>query len=560
MTRRPPAPAPELTGYHYESLLGSGGFADVFLYRQERPQRRVAIKVLLADTSDAAVRSQFDAEADTMAAVSTHPSIVTIHHADVAPDGRPYIVMEYCPHPNYGVRFRRERISVAEVLRTGVQLAGAVETAHRAGILHRDIKPANILVTEYRRPALTDFGISIATTATPEAAENAGLSVPWAPPEYFSDPPTADVRSDVFSLGATLYSLLAGRTPFEEPGGRNSVSELMRRIATEPVPPINRPDVPAELMRVLSTAMAKDPMGRYSSALTLGRALQQIERMLALPVTAVDVLDERLGTLQTGDDAEPGEGPADELEQHTRIRALTLPDGTSGGGMEDDPFAGVAPALEFSRPTVSGTRTVATEHTSPGAGSLAAGPQAAGAEGVATAPRRHDGGASPTDADPAAPPGESRPRRRLPAWVGLLAAVLLVGAVATGSVLSARTLLPEADTGTGDDRGPILIGRQPAAVSDLQLTQIRPQEGVDPALILVEWTPATDFRETDAVQLAWQDLPEGYDRFENLEPVRGRRAMVIEQPSGISSVCLDATVVTEDGQSSDPQETCLTVG
>ncbi|WP_341856059.1 serine/threonine-protein kinase [Brachybacterium sp. GPGPB12] len=166
---------------------------------------------------DDSVRHQFDSEANVMAQMSTHPSIVTIHQAEVSGDHRPYIVMEYCSRPNYGVRFRKERITVAEA-RVGVQIAGAVETAHRAGILHRDIKPANILVTDYNRPALTDFGISIAAGQGEDVEDSQGMSIPWSPPEFFADPPRADVRSDVFSLAASVYSLLAGQTPFERRG------------------------------------------------------------------------------------------------------------------------------------------------------------------------------------------------------------------------------------------------------------------------------------------------------------------------------------------------------
>src|SRR5690625_4811379 len=87
---------------------------------------------------------------------SAHPPIVTIYHADTAGDGRPYLVMEYCPRPNLSVRYRTAPLGVAESVRIGIRLAGAVETAHRAGILHRDIKPANVLTTDYGWPALTD--------------------------------------------------------------------------------------------------------------------------------------------------------------------------------------------------------------------------------------------------------------------------------------------------------------------------------------------------------------------------------------------------------------------
>ena len=147
--KRPSGTPPELHAYRPVSHLGSGGFADVYLYEQDLPRLRVAVKVLIESVVNADVQQRFVAEANAMAMLSAHPSIVTIYFAGIAPDGRPCIVMEYCPRPNLSVRYRRETIPVHEALRIGVRLASAVETAHRAGILHRDIKPANVLVTEY---------------------------------------------------------------------------------------------------------------------------------------------------------------------------------------------------------------------------------------------------------------------------------------------------------------------------------------------------------------------------------------------------------------------------
>jgi serine/threonine protein kinase len=104
------------------------------------------------------------------------------------------------------------------VLRTGIQVASAVETAHKAGILHRDIKPANILTSEYNRPGLTDFGIATSTIGGTEAE---GLSIPWAPPEVVNASAPPEVSADIYSLAATTYTLLAGRSPFELSSGSN---------------------------------------------------------------------------------------------------------------------------------------------------------------------------------------------------------------------------------------------------------------------------------------------------------------------------------------------------
>jgi len=282
--------------------LGSGGFADVFLYQQELPHREVAVKVLVASVVDSATRQRFVAEANAMARLSAHPSIVTIYFAGVAPDGRPCLVMEYCPRPHLGLRMRRERIEVAEALRTGIRLASAVETAHRAGILHRDIKPANVLVTAYGRPKLADFGISAQLDATMVAE---GLSVPWSAPELFGTHPRSDVTTDVYALGATTYALLAGRAPFEVRGGDNSAADMISRIERQPVPPIGRTDVPPVLEQTLARAMHKRSEARFRTAYDLARTLQVVEAELGLPRTEIEVLtslDPEAGDDTTGDD------------------------------------------------------------------------------------------------------------------------------------------------------------------------------------------------------------------------------------------------------------------
>jgi serine/threonine protein kinase len=287
---RPPSDPPAIDGFEPVKLLGQGGFADVFLYQQLSPRRQVAVKVLLAEHLDDHALGQFSAEADAMAQLSAHPHIVTIYGSGVAEGGRPYLTMEYCPFPSLNAGLRRHIRSVAEVLTIGVEVVGAVESAHRVGILHRDIKPANILITQYEAPALTDFGISVAAHAEPGEAE--GVSVPWAPPEFLLPEPWAGVQSDVWSLGATVYTLLAQRAPFELPGADNSPHAQAARIAAEPLAPIQRPDVPSSLMSVLTRAMSKDPVTRFVSAKAFGRALREVQEELQLSPTPLVVINE----------------------------------------------------------------------------------------------------------------------------------------------------------------------------------------------------------------------------------------------------------------------------
>jgi len=126
--------------------LGSGGFADVYLYEQDMPRRVVAVKVLVSNAVNPEVLRTFNAEADIMARLSSHPSIVTIYQASISADGRPFFVMEFCPD-TMSARYKKQPLPLATVLDAGVRIAAALETAHRSGLLHRDIKPSNLLIT-----------------------------------------------------------------------------------------------------------------------------------------------------------------------------------------------------------------------------------------------------------------------------------------------------------------------------------------------------------------------------------------------------------------------------
>ncbi|WP_353114779.1 serine/threonine-protein kinase [Microbacterium sp.] len=470
MSRRP-SPPPELPGFHYVEALGAGGFADVFLYEQQMPRRRVAVKVLLADRVTSSAAQEFTDEANVMAMLSTHPAIVTIYQAGVAADGRPYLVMEYCPRPNLQARSRKEAFPVAEALRVGIQVSGAVETAHRAGVLHRDIKPANILVTEYNRPALTDFGIASTTGALTEAA---GMSIPWSPPESFGDPPTSGPRTDVYALGATVYTLLAGRSPFERAGERNTSADLIERIERAPLPALTRPDVPQSLQQTLARAMAKNPADRYPSAVAFGRALQKVQIELSHSVTPIDIVDEHPAEDEIEDD---GDGltrvrevvsidptrPSATTEPRSvapSIAPAAVPPGTPSfvSPPRNDPAeertqrrvpTSIPPAA--SAPAVPVPSAPATAGAGDGDRTVLRGPVVVAPDAAAPVAEP-----APEAAEPVAEPPASRSRRGL--WIGLavgIAALIVVGVIVVVNLVSGGPAPKPSPSASADPKDPV---------------------------------------------------------------------------------------------------------
>ena len=290
------AHAPDIPGYTFVEHLGTGGFADVYCYEQEWPRQRVAVKVVRQGLAlNDRERSLFTSEANAMARLGDHPNIVPVLTAGVTPDDRPFLVMRYCPPPDLGVRVRSSPLAVADAISTGIKLASAIETAHRAGTVHRDIKPSNVLVTSYHEPALTDFGIA-GHIADVEGESDVRISYPWSPPELLDGRSNGSVASDVDSLGATIWHRLVGRSPDSIPGGDNSTRALSARILHAAPPATQRPDVPPTLDRLLQQTMAKQPSHRPASALDLARSLQRIEAAAGFARTAIAVEGDRAST------------------------------------------------------------------------------------------------------------------------------------------------------------------------------------------------------------------------------------------------------------------------
>lgn len=287
---RDPGHSP-VPGYRDFEQIARGGSATVFRAYQERFARHVAVKVLGVDITTPAAQAAFLHECAATGRLTGHPNIVTVLDSGFTDDGRAFLVMHYFERGTLAHRIERgERSSLEDVLRVGVKIAGALETAHRAGILHRDVKPQNILESQFGEPALADFGIAAAAGN----ASSPALTPAYAAPEVLAGG-AATGSSDVYSLGATLFCLLAGRPAFA-PANGEPLDQLARRIQATPVPPIARRDVPVVVADNIAQAMAPDPRMRFSSPAQFGQRLRELQRRLGLPVTELPLAGADPGT------------------------------------------------------------------------------------------------------------------------------------------------------------------------------------------------------------------------------------------------------------------------
>jgi eukaryotic-like serine/threonine-protein kinase len=271
----------------YEILapLGAGGMGEVYRARDTRLERTVAIKVLSAELSrDSTRRERFRREAKAISSLN-HPHICTLH--DIGTDGgADFLVMEYLEGETLAERLKKGALLTEQLLRVGVEIADALNKAHRLGIVHRDLKPANIMLTK-SGVKLLDFGLAkfsalvaamslsplagrdLGATAMPTASQ--GLTAEgtiigtlhYMAPEQLEGK-EADARSDIFALGAVLYEMATGRKAFE---GKSSASVIAAIVTAEP-PPVRslQPLAPPALERLIQRCLAKDPEERWQSA------------------------------------------------------------------------------------------------------------------------------------------------------------------------------------------------------------------------------------------------------------------------------------------------------
>ena len=259
--------------YEIVSKIGTGGMADVYKAMDHKLNRFVAVKVLKPEfREDATFVKKFRSEAQAAAGL-THPNIVNVF--DVGDDeGVYYIVMELIE----GITLKeyiskKGKLSVKEATSIAIQVSMGLEAAHSHGIVHRDVKPQNIIISTDGKVKVTDFGIARAATGDDTISSSAMGSVRYLSPEQARGG-YADERSDIYSLGITIYEMATGKVPFD---GENTVAIALMHLRDEITPPrCYFPDIPASLEKIILKCTMKQPEQRYQSAAELILDLQKV--------------------------------------------------------------------------------------------------------------------------------------------------------------------------------------------------------------------------------------------------------------------------------------------
>ena len=269
----------EIGKFIIERELPRGGQARVFRAWQTDLTRPVALKILPDSfASDADALARFRREVENVARVS-HPNIVRIFEAGEL-EGFPYFTMEYLDGDDCETLLRRGPLNADDAASIMEAISRAVAEAHRKGIVHRDIKPGNVIVRENNTPVLTDFGLAQDVTQSAQLTQTGvsmGTPAYMAPEQARGERHRVGKKSDVYALGATLFTLLTGKRPVE---GASAYEAMLKAAAMQgpPWPREAQEKVPADLRAIVETAMQNDPAKRYESAQALADDLERFLR------------------------------------------------------------------------------------------------------------------------------------------------------------------------------------------------------------------------------------------------------------------------------------------
>jgi len=287
--------------YVIEEMLGQGGMSAVYKATDPNLKRVVAVKVIHSHLStDSDFVKRFEEEAASVAQLR-HPGIIQVHDFN-RDDDTYYMVLEFVPGETIQDHLKRlndqgRKLSSAKAIEYMASICDAVDYAHQRGMIHRDIKPANLMLNTLGQAILMDFGIAKIVGSQRHTATGAvvGTAMYMSPEQIRGEQP--DRRTDIYSLGVTLFEMVSGRPPFEA----DSAMTLMMMHMHDPVPNVKNlnPDVPDALVTVINKALAKDPNDRYQTAAQMAAALRNVLSQGRAP-SATMVEDATINTAKKG--------------------------------------------------------------------------------------------------------------------------------------------------------------------------------------------------------------------------------------------------------------------
>jgi serine/threonine protein kinase/tetratricopeptide (TPR) repeat protein len=275
---------PRVLHYQLIRLLGKGGMGEVFLAKDTRLDRNVALKLMSAELArDPNQRLRFETEAKAASGLN-HPHICTVHEVGESEDQRPFIVMEYVDGETLDKACQQRKLKIREIIDIGIQLADALETAHSRHLLHRDVKPGNIMLNKRREAKLLDFGLAKHFKSDTPAPGGKSLShtetgFSIGTPHYMSPEQALgrelDHRSDIFNVGVVLYELVTGDRPFQG----STVGETINCIINQQPAALGlaNPKYTPALDQIIFKCLEKDPARRYPTAKALADDLRALK-------------------------------------------------------------------------------------------------------------------------------------------------------------------------------------------------------------------------------------------------------------------------------------------
>jgi serine/threonine protein kinase len=298
--------APQIPGCRDLSLIGERVARSLFSATSDRLGRPVTV-IAYPPLSEGRTEADFDRAAATAQRLGVHPSMISIHEWGHADDHRPWIITDPQPADALDTLLKQDGpLEIERALQMGVLLAGALETAHAAGIVHGDLSPARVVVGPHGEPLMTETGLA-------PFAVFPGLGALNNPVRYHASPEVLEgteltPATDVYSLATTVYALIAGRAPQEKPADiTDSNASLLLRVLQMAVPPIERRGLPPGLLEALRGPLAPDPRKRPRQAIEVAWLLQDVQRRAGFPITEPVVLD------------------LDDIEHHRSRRAGSYP-------------------------------------------------------------------------------------------------------------------------------------------------------------------------------------------------------------------------------------------